>query len=186
VEYQLYDVIFALGIPDTQEARDLREQLLSEHDQQYYLDNDGCRWSKIYKLCAFTMLGLAAANVLQAIGAFQYESRMFGAMFGCLLGCINFAAIVTTGVFRFNTMGKYAALSTTPSKYDDQPFDYKKRVMITSSLSDDHTYESDANVITFLWIAQMSLFCFNCCAQGGLYYPKKAVETPQYDKLQHH
>ena len=124
------------------------------------------------------MLGLATANVLQAIGAFQYHSRMIGVCFGCLLGCLNFAAIVTTGVFRFNTMGKYAALSTTPSKYDNQPFDYSKRVMITSSLSDDRTYESDADVITFLWIAQMTLFVFNCCASGGLYYPKKPTETP--------
>jgi len=32
VEYELYDVIFALGIPNTQEAKDLREKLLSEHD----------------------------------------------------------------------------------------------------------------------------------------------------------
>ena len=91
-----------------------------------------------------------------------------------MLGCVNFAAIITTAVFRFNTMGRFAALSLCPSKYE-KPFDYATRTQIRSGLSDEHTYESDAHLIFLLWITQLFLCFLNCCVSSILQKPQTGV-----------
>mmetsp|Transcript_11528 Transcript_11528/g.14521 ORF Transcript_11528/g.14521 Transcript_11528/m.14521 type:complete len:87 (+) Transcript_11528:517-777(+) len=73
-------------------------------------------------------------------------------------------------------MGKYAAISQTPSQYLKQ-FDYASRTQITSGLSDNHTFESDGKLIVFLWISQLALCCLNCCAASMLNKPAKGTES---------
>ena len=79
---------------------------------------NGCRWSTIYIFCGITMLLIACNAVLQLLGTWNYHARAVSSCCASLLTCLNIAAIVTTAVFRFNTVGKWAALSLTASKYD--------------------------------------------------------------------
>ena len=78
----------------------------------------GCRWGIVYEFAAITCLLLALNAIILTLGVWFFKARMAGLCLGTLLGCLNLASLVTTGVFRFNTMGKLAALSLTPSKYD--------------------------------------------------------------------
>jgi hypothetical protein len=63
------------------------------------------------------MVLVAANSLLLAFGTWSLYSRMIGTFCGCCLSCVNIAAIIVTGIFRFNTMGKWAAISTAGSKY---------------------------------------------------------------------
>ena len=63
---------------------------------------DGNNWSVIYAFCAVTMLLLAVNSGLMIIGAWSFHARGLASCCGSLCCCLNLAAIVTTGVFRFN------------------------------------------------------------------------------------
>ena len=118
---------------------------------------NGNRWSVVYALCGITMLLLAVNSALMILGAWSFHARGLAACCGSLCCCLNLSAIITTGVFRYNTWGNFSALCTGASKYDD---------MDAVDLNSDRTYESDAAVITGLWICQM-IFCLtNCCHTG--------------------
>ena len=77
--------------------------------------NKGSRFSVIYAFCGVTFALLGASNLCMIIGVWSLYARFAGMCLGCCFGCVNLAAIITTGVFRFNSMGKLAALSLTPS-----------------------------------------------------------------------
>ena len=82
---------------------------------------EGSRWSIVWKLNGITCLMMAATYLLVfVIGAYNFHSRALGGCLGCCIGCVNFAALITTGVFRYNTLGKLAALSDGPSYYDTE------------------------------------------------------------------
>ena len=98
------------------------------------------------------MLMIACNAIVQLVGTWNYHARAISTCCASVLSCLNIAAIITTAVFRFNTVGKWAALSKTPSKYD-KPFDLSSGTMLVSSLSDDHTYNSDGKLIVGLFIA---------------------------------
>ena len=108
----------------------------------YDTQQKGTRFSVIYSLCGITMALLSVSNCCLILGAWSLYARMAGLCFACCLGCVNVAAIVTTGVFRYNTMGKLAAISLAPSKYDDSS---------TASLyftdPNGRVYKDDANLI---------------------------------------
>jgi len=61
----------------------------------------------------FVMLAFNAVTL--TCGVWSFKARILGFCCSCLLGCVNVAVIVTTTVFRFNTIGKLAALSLTPA-----------------------------------------------------------------------
>ena len=125
---------------------------------------DGNRFSIIYALCGTTMLLLAANSALMILGAWSFHARGLAGCCGSLCCCLNFAAIVTTGVFRYNNWGQLSALcENCPSKYDD-----------TNGLNDDRTISGDAALITGLWICQMIFCCTNCCHTG---YAAKPTEV---------
>ena len=105
---------------------------------------------------------MALNGIVQAIGTFNFHSRLMGVCCGMLLSCANLAAIITTGVFRFNTIGNFAALSLCGSKFE-KDFSRKTQTMLSSSLSNEHTFNSDARLILWLWLCQMFLCCANCC-----------------------
>ena len=96
--------------------------------------------------------------------------RALSACCGSCLNCVVFAAIITTSVFRFNTMGSLAALSTSPSKYYDRNFalgnDDKLIVPFDYSGDGMREYQDDATMIVWLWSLMMFLCCFNCCSMG--------------------
>ena len=118
---------------------------------------NGNRWSVVYALCGLTMLLLAVNSALMILGAWSFHARGLAACCGSLCSCLNLAAIITTGVFRYNTWGSFSALCTGPTKYDaDNP----------NHVNDDTTYATDAAVITGLWICQMVFFSTNVAHTG--------------------
>mmetsp|Transcript_8074 Transcript_8074/g.9289 ORF Transcript_8074/g.9289 Transcript_8074/m.9289 type:complete len:131 (-) Transcript_8074:71-463(-) len=90
-------------------------------------------------------------------GAWNLHARMIGLCCACLLGCVNFAALITTAVFRFNSMGQLASLSLAPTYYTgdsstDPPY-----------LSDKRSYSGDARMILAVWIMQLFACLCSCC-----------------------
>jgi len=116
-EVILYDVIFSLGSSsDSEKARQYMEDLdAAGCDGDCF--KQGSRWSIIYTFCGITLILIAVNSLLLAFGAWNFHSRMIGGCCGFCLACVNFAAIIVTGVFRFNTMGKWSAISLVGSKY---------------------------------------------------------------------
>ena len=98
---------------------------------------------------------LAAINLILVFGAYYMLPRFIGLLCSCCFGCINFAALITTAVFRFNTMGKLAALSLTRSQYDSNS-------VIYIDLG-GRTYADDASAITALWVFQLLAYIVSCC-----------------------
>ena len=130
--------------------------------------DDGNRFSVIYAFCGVTMLLLAANSALMIIGAWSFHARGLAGCCGSLCCCLNFAAIITTGVFRYNDWGQLSALcENCPSKYDDM-------IGINFYFSNDRTVAGDAAIITGLWICQMIFCCTNCCHTG---YAAKPTEV---------
>ena len=86
------------------------------------------------------------------LGAFVFHARALASCCLCLLSCVNLAAIITTGVFRFRTMGKLSALSKMGVKY----------VGGADFTNSDRTYESDGGMILGLWIAALCQCCCGC------------------------
>ena len=71
----------------------------------------GIRWSVAYKFCFTICLIYMFASLILIAGAWNYHSRVFGGCTFCCAQCLNLAAIITVGVFRFNALGKLAAVS---------------------------------------------------------------------------
>ena len=102
------------------------------------------------------MLLLAANSALMILGAWSFHARGLAGCCGSLCCCLNFAAIITTGVFRYNNWGQLSALCDGDSKYDSD----------SNSLNSDRTVSGDAALITGLWICQM-IFCLTSCCHTG-------------------
>lgn len=148
----------------------------------------GCRWSIIYSFSGITMLLLAANSMVQAVGSYRYRMRALGAVCASMLCCVNLAAIITTGVFRFNLMGKLAALSQLDNKYEG----------LTQGETDivfkqgGETYESDGKLILGLWIIQIVFLCSNMGFTGYASKPPSELSdnqatmvTPEHQLLIH-
>ena len=131
--------------------RDIEENY-SKHKKQ-----QGCRWTVIYGFAGVILLLQAANAVALLLGVWVFKARLVGICCACVMSCINFAAIIITGVFRFNSMGRLAALSRRATQFDSSisAEDYY--------LSDSWTYEKEAKLILWLWLCQVG-FCFLCCA----------------------
>ena len=115
--------------------------------------NQGNRFSVVYAFAATTMILLAVNSALMIAGAWVVSARLCASCCGCLCCCLNFASIITTGVFRFNSWGKLSAICEGPSYYD-------KGFL---PLSDDRTVSGDATLIVWLWVCQMIFCCTHCC-----------------------
>ena len=98
----------------------------------------GCRWSVIYAFNSILMMLITINGIFMVWGAWNYKARLISGCLCSILGCVDLAAIIVTFVFRFNQVGRLAALSLTASYYDGTPFEesIKKKVMIVNSLSD--------------------------------------------------
>jgi hypothetical protein len=130
----------------------------------------GSRYSVIYGFCGITFLMIGFANLCLTIGAYNFQARALGLCFMCCLGCINFAALITTACFRFNTMGKLASLNLAYSKYGGTG---PNGEML---LTNDRTYADDASLITALWVTQLIVCVCNCCLSGIFNKPPSVEE----------
>ena len=113
--YFLTDINDPLKWTDYSQAIDYYGELEQDCDDDCM--DQGSRWSIIYQLCFATCCLMTLDALFLCLGAFLFHCRALGGFCAFLLSCANIAAIVTTGVFRFNTMGKLAALSTQSTKY---------------------------------------------------------------------
>jgi hypothetical protein len=80
--------------------------------------NAGNRFSKIYAFSGVTMILLALNSFCMLFSSCSYHVRGLTTICGALFSILNLAAIITTGVFRFNSWGKLSALCQGPSLYD--------------------------------------------------------------------
>ena len=104
----------------------------------------GSRFTVVYKFCGITFVCYALSFACIVVGAWSLQLRVLGLCGACFMGCVSCAALITTAVFRFNTMGKLASLSTCPTKFDASAPNFA---------SDKRTYSSDAGLILGIWIA---------------------------------
>ena len=133
---------------------------------------DGCRWATIYYFSGVVMLVFAATSLVQVAGSWYHKLRFLGVILACILGCINLAALILTGVVRFNTMGKLAALSQLDNQYDGVS-DSEDMVLF---ISGGRTYQSDGALIVGLWIAQMALCLASSCYTAYANKPREGSE----------
>lgn len=72
----------------------------------------GSKWSVVFEFNGVLYMLITFNAVLMIIGVYLIWLRLISICCNCLFGCINFAAIITTAVFRFRPMGRLCALST--------------------------------------------------------------------------
>ena len=150
--WSVYDVAWMSGpfdsdttqdqVDNAQDYCDLNEN--GEIEGEIW-DNDcidkGIRWSVAYKLGFSVCLIYTVALIALIIGAWNLASRMVGSCLFCMAQCLNFGAIISIGVFRFNPLGVLASMSKAPSKYDGGSFTYLDEIDdFDEFLSDSRTY----------------------------------------------
>ena len=96
---------------DVTEATTLKTNIADDCGTDSDCYTDGCRWSVIFAFCGISLAMMACNNCILLAGAWNFHTRAFGACCASLLCCVNFSAIITTGVFRYNNWGSLAALS---------------------------------------------------------------------------
>ena len=82
-------------------------------------------------------------SIVLAVGVFYYPFRVTAIMFQPLFWLTNLCFVIVTAIFRFNTIGKLAALSEAPALYSE--------VDGVATLSSDRTYVDDGQTILRLW-----------------------------------
>ncbi len=150
-----YDIAFYAGMDprggkawtDSEQAA---KYILELQDQDEDTLMKGTRWTVLYSLNAFSTIFICINTAILGIGAYQLKARILGMACCPLIGCLQIACIITTAVFRFNTMGKLAALSLTPSAYDENSPQ-------TGYLGDSRTFNMDASWILWLWLMQLMM-----------------------------
>ena len=109
------------------------------------------------------MLLLACNAGLMILGSWSFHARALTTCCGSLCLCLNLVAIIAAAVLRFNEFGRLAALCTSPSKYHG----YNKKFQLLLPFSDKTTFAGDAELISWLLVAQ-TIFCFSQCC--GIFY----------------
>ena len=119
--------------------------------------NRGTQWSLVYLLSSLSCFLLAANGLFFFFGAWSFHMRMVGACLAVFMSCFNFLAIITTGVLRFNTMGKLAALSIYPTTYKGLN-DTETAIL----LGEDSTYKTDGKGIVISLTLSITFCCTHC------------------------
>ena len=68
----------------------------------------GTNFTLIYLFCGMTFILLAVTQLILLASIWNLYARIVGVISSCIFTMLNFAAIVTTGVFRFSDYGKLA------------------------------------------------------------------------------
>lgn len=164
-------------------------------DHWYDCVSKGCRWSVIYKLCGVTLLLIAANSFLQCCGATSHVFRGLSSCCGSLLCCTNFAAIITTAVFRFNAFGMLAAESLVPTEYNGDSFQMTgSRYTEFTVPTGGKTYHEVGKWIIGLWVFQILFCCCHCGMMGDQHKPtqshasavRRNMDIKEYDQLTDH
>ena len=108
-------------------------------------------------------------SILVTLGVWITPLRMVSLIFQifCTLGLVG--ATIVVAIFRYNSIGKLAALSLAPSRM--------KEVDGVATLSNERTFADDGQLIQRLWICMLVYIIGQCCL--GLF----AVAPPTQDKL---
>ena len=106
-------------------------------------------------MCCFT-----GQSILLGLGVWIYPLRLAAIFFQPIFCCHNLGTVIVLAIFRFNTIGKLAALSQAPSEFET--------VDGTPTITATRTYEDDGLRLLRLWtislvfiIAQCMLGCFS-------------------------
>lgn len=118
---EAYDYLFVMG-PYTNEEKAAEYALELADNCGATCEKIHIRWSQAYVLSGIVMLLSAFNALIQVLGTWNHTARAASACCSSLLSCTNLATIVLVAIYRWNTVGKLAALSETPTKYDGQPF----------------------------------------------------------------
>ena len=163
----LYNVGFLMwdDWTDAVTAAKYKSDIADYTDDRYAM---GSRFTLIYLNGGVVSLMLAISYCLMLMSKW-FCSRvlaMIGFSSASLFWTFHVFTMVMTGVFRYSSMGKLAALSTCPTSYDDDATydDYY--------VSDKRTYADDAKLVTALWVCQfvvlvahvvytILIFCWN-------------------------
>ena len=140
----------------------------------------------IYAFNSITMILITINGIFMVWGACNYRARVISGCLCSILGCVDLAAIIVMFVFRFNTIGRLAALSEAASYYDGASFmeSYEKKVMIINSLSTKRTYTEDGRLIMISLILQIGFCLSHCCIMGYVAKPPSNASSSQMaDKL---
>ena len=177
-------------IKDIDDECDKYDDSTPEYFKCYSNDWKGCNWSTVYILNGITGLLIAMNMIFAMVGTKMYQFRVISSCCGTLLCCLSTAAIITTGVFRFNTRGALAALSLTPSKYVGgditiQQFFDGSDIQNIQIVSDDRTYSTDGSMILITWIFMILFCCTSCCHGGYAQKPSVPDAASSYDALTH-
>lgn len=132
------------------DADQAEKYILELQDQDEETLMKGTRWTVLYSLNAFSCIFICINTAILGIGAYQLKARILGMACCPFIGCLQISCIITTAVFRFNTMGKLASLSLTPSEYTENS-------PMTGYLGGSRTFNLDSQWILFLWLMQLMM-----------------------------
>jgi len=140
-----YDFSFKDGpFSDAVEAKELK-RLLGNCDTECW--TIGTRWSIVYTLAGFTNLGMIVQAVFLAAGVYVLPARLIGLFFQSFCCLMYFSVVIVVAVFRFNNIGRYAALSQAGSSITN--------IDGVPTISNERTYEDDGQTILRLWVVSL-------------------------------
>ena len=148
-----YDFYFEVG-PFPEDNPDVTElnRLLQGCDAE--CKTIGTRWSYVYTIGAVSMTAFSVQSLVLMLGVWISHLRVLAIFLQPILCLYNLGVVLTISVFRYNTIGKLAAYSMAPSKFesvDGQP-----------RLSYERTYADDAKEIQALWIISLVYVIGQC------------------------
>ena len=175
-----YDVYFDAGnnYSDMTQALQYKEELKADCESENLADcyEKGSRWSIIYAVNLATAYCYCITFFVMLLGACNFHLRACSGCCVTLSSCLAFAAFITSMVFRYNTMGKLAALSLNYSHVDSYELTLA-RPPVQFTWKNDKTYEDDAYAITWMISVQFALCCCTNCCTGALLKPKVKEEV---------
>ena len=157
----LYDVGFLLWgeWTDDDEAYQYLLDIDSYSDEKYA---QGSRFTLIYLMGGSFAFSLAVYYFLMLLARFCCHKCLssVGVLGTSAIQGGNIGVLVATGIYRFNSMGKLAALSTCPAQYDESA------TFENYYLSDSRTYADESMIVTVLWSSQIVFFAGHCLYIG--------------------
>lgn len=176
-DVEIFDVWFlkaALNDDWTDKAQ--AKQYLKELEEECDDDDDDCfedgmRWSVLYRINGWILFLIACNAILMSIGIWLCPVRAIAGCLHCCLKCAVFAGIITTAVFRWDKIGRLAALSNTHCWATGVAANGKE-----VTFDDKITYSWMAQALTYLFILYCVVCCCMCC---GSYMFKPSEEQQE-------
>ena len=116
-------------------------------------------FSTIFAFSGVLMAIFVPLNFAYIIGNYFFRVRLFLTCIGCCASCTYLVNLILVLVWRFNSVGKLAAESLTPTEFDDS-------VPLLKINPAGRTYADDASLILTITIVQIVWCCVGNC--GGI------------------